>query len=176
MTDEEYNRRWFERLVKRTVLSAKGCFVWQGPLSSKGYVMHSHRKWQTQAHRNVYRLTHRVELSREQQVCHSCDERRCWNPGHLFLGSNQDNCKDMAAKKRHQNNRKLVCKWGHPFSPENTRINIDKRGWTHRTCLTCEDSRQRMPQTLEQIMRRRARQKAYRAEKRRAVQPGDKHD
>ena len=33
-------------------------------------------------------------------VCHRCDNRKCANPSHLFVGSNQDNVRDMLAKNR----------------------------------------------------------------------------
>ncbi len=64
-----------------------------------GYGQIQINKKEYKAHRVVYELTY-GQIPNEKHVLHSCDNRKCCNPKHLFLGTNNDNVKDKCEKDR----------------------------------------------------------------------------
>lgn len=84
----------------------KACWNWQGAIMSTGYgsfMLDGRRRPGRRsqlAHRVAWAL-HVGPIPPGLCVLHECDNRRCVNPKHLFLGTNTDNVRDMVAKGRH---------------------------------------------------------------------------
>jgi hypothetical protein len=87
------------------------CWLWTGArLKIKG------QKWHGVLRRNKqYWLTHRYswtmfngEIPTDMFVLHRCDVPNCVNPDHLFLGTQDDNIKDMMNKGRHADQRGIL--------------------------------------------------------------------
>jgi hypothetical protein len=74
------------------------CWVWLGSLV-KGYGQLMVKRRPIRAHRVSWELSNGA-IPAGAHVLHHCDNRRCVNPAHLFLGSNLDNIADCKAKGR----------------------------------------------------------------------------
>lgn len=113
-----------------------GCWQWTGSKDSWGYgqiriVSSSGGSKIRGAHRISFELF-KGEIPDGYFVCHTCDNPRCVNPDHLFLGTQTDNMQDRLRKGRNPFANKTHCKNGHEFTEENT-IHY-KSG---RSCRTC---------------------------------------
>lgn len=103
------------------------CWPWQQSCGSHGYGQTWDGSTVLLAHRVVWTLT-RGPIPNGMTVNHECRNRTCCNPAHLRLMTN------VANAKLNGNAVKSHCKWGHPFTKENTRMNSQG----HRYCRACQ--------------------------------------
>ena len=99
-------RFWFQTQV------TPSCWNWRGGKTTKGgYGRLRIAGRKTVAARFSFEL-HYGPIPQGLLGCHTCDNRACVNPEHLFLGTSSDNAKDCVAK-------------GRSYAPKLTEANID---------------------------------------------------
>lgn len=76
-----------------------GCLEWAGAVDKDGYGVASKDGRRKRAHRLAWELT-RGAIPPGALVCHACDNPRCMNPDHLFVGTTADNVNDRVTKGR----------------------------------------------------------------------------
>jgi len=76
------------------------CWLWTKSTRKGGY---GHVKWEGKdccAHRLSYQFWYKCDIPSNLEVCHKCDNPKCCNPTHLFLGTTLDNVRDKVTKNR----------------------------------------------------------------------------
>lgn len=116
------------RFNSRVQHAENGCWLWQGA-SVNGRGQLSVNGKNMLATRFAYQQF-KGAIPDGMYVCHTCDDPRCVNPDHLWLGTARENAQDGIAKGRMaQNIKSRTCKQGHEF--------------TGKDCRECHKARER---------------------------------
>jgi hypothetical protein len=104
---EDYFEHHKQVLITRRRI-VDGCWEYTGILNNKGYGWKSFGRGKDRGKWVVHRIAYTIwkgEIPSGYCVLHSCDNTACFNPDHLWLGTQKDNMNDKARKGRCHNNQ-----------------------------------------------------------------------
>jgi hypothetical protein len=131
-----------KRMMKRINKVASGCWEWTGAVREPGgYAWVTFKGKQIVAHRMMHTIV-KGPVPKGMDCCHSCDNRKCVNPDHLWIGTRQENLLDASSKGRVFCQKKTHCTRGHAYAEHGVRHGKDQ--W--RQCRICARGRQRVRQ------------------------------
>jgi len=87
-----------DRLLRKSTSTPNGCLEWTGAIKSNGYGNMPIGSTKDGSRRTV--AVHRAAYEEwngpigDNWVLHSCDNKKCINPKHLYLGDRKQNIKD----------------------------------------------------------------------------------
>jgi hypothetical protein len=124
-----------EKLWSKTVVNVETKCWLRGEENKYNRVRYNYKDW----------LIHRLSLcvylgfkytDRSWIACHTCNNKNCWNPCHLYKGTSESNTQDSIVAGIHTSlseSGKIVCPKGHPYDKENTYYYEGKRH-----CIICK--------------------------------------
>lgn len=74
-----------------------GCLEWIGATDRDGYGKITFNRKSMRPHRLAYKVLCNPDLKSDQQLNHTCHNRLCWNPNHVYVGTQQQNIDDREA-------------------------------------------------------------------------------
>lgn len=88
------------KLMRNLYVTSEGCYEWTGATARDGYGYMAIDGTTRRVHRVAAVIFFGFDIRSDLHVLHHCDNPRCWNPDHLWLGTVRDNMQDRNLKGR----------------------------------------------------------------------------
>lgn len=86
-----------DRLISKRLITSEGHWLWLGKIKPSGYGVMTLNSHEVRVHRESFKEFKDEELLPEDKVLHilECTRKDCFNPDHLYKGTQKDNINDM---------------------------------------------------------------------------------
>lgn len=104
-------KRFFESFDAST---KDDCWEWKKGILKTGYgafYMQRGKRKTFNSHRVSWEIHNSAHIPRGGMICHTCDNRKCVNPNHLYLGNSLTNNRDTIARNRGNRAIGNNCSW-----------------------------------------------------------------
>lgn len=136
-----YQINILEHMKERSIIDIiDKCWLFKGTKNKDGYGMIRYKGKMVSVHRLSAHLHLDLDMEDKQKhALHKCSAKNCWNPEHLYIGTNTDNQQDSifigTMHKGNQHTNQEFCKRGHSLED----AYITRLG--RRKCRICEHLR-----------------------------------
>lgn len=144
MTHPAAKINWYDPILKkllynRAIDESTGCWLHHGSIDpNSGYGIICHHQIRYRVHRLSAHIYLGFDLDSELQINHKsiCPNRNCWNPDHIYVGTQKENMIDRANSLTH-------CPQGHIKSGYNRVEHRRADGVITIECRECSNTQQR---------------------------------
>ncbi len=111
------------------------CWEWQASLHTSGYGRFKIASYQMVSANRMALISHRREEPEGMMALHTCDNRKCCNPHHLYFGTHDDNMRDKVDRQRcRTGNQSGQSNGAAKLTEEQVGVIVDrmKAGWNNK--------------------------------------------
>ena len=129
--DEGLKQKLLSRMIEDAGPLDTPCWLWTGGTTSRGYGAVYWNSQQWKVHRASW-LVHNGEIPKGLRVLHRCHIKRCLNPTHLFIGTDQDKRPRLVTPEQAAQ-MAILRQQGHSYASIGARFYVSE--WTVRRYL-----------------------------------------
>lgn len=109
------------------------CWNWKHSTTGNGHGMICINGRKINVHRVSYMLHNNTEIPKGKVICHTCDNKKCCNPNHLYCGTQGDNLRDRYLRGSKERGQKLFS--GEVWLIRKLRIFMPKNSCSNKTYI-----------------------------------------